>query len=116
MLRNKFIEKIKQISKENLVFIDELGMEDNACSEYGWSIKGTRCYGNKAYQHKAKGSMIARPCNNKIIAPVIFEGNCNKEIFTTYVETILIKELHHGQIVIMDNINFWLRYSILTYI
>ncbi|SPR02668.1 IS630 family transposase [Orientia tsutsugamushi] len=65
MLRNEFIEKIKQISKENLVFIDELGIEDNACREYGWSIEGT-----------------------------------------SYVETILIKELHHGQIVIMDNINF----------
>ncbi|MCZ6924842.1 MAG: transposase, partial [Rickettsia endosymbiont of Ixodes persulcatus] len=37
---------------------------------------------------------------------VIFEGNCNKEIFTTYVETILTKELHPGQAVIMDNINF----------
>ncbi|KJW07580.1 DDE superendonuclease family protein [Orientia tsutsugamushi str. UT144] len=50
--------------------------------------------------------MIAGLCNNQIIAPVIFEGNCNKEIFTTYVETILIKELHPRQIVIMDNINF----------
>ncbi|KJV50814.1 transposase [Orientia tsutsugamushi str. Gilliam] len=27
MLRNEFIEKIKQISKENLVFIDESGIE-----------------------------------------------------------------------------------------
>ncbi|SPR08962.1 IS630 family transposase [Orientia tsutsugamushi] len=50
--------------------------------------------------------MIAELCNNQIIAPVIFEGNCNEEIFTTYVETILIKELYPGQIVIMDNINF----------
>ncbi|SPR13729.1 IS630 family transposase [Orientia tsutsugamushi] len=50
--------------------------------------------------------MIAGLCNNQIIAPAIFEGNCNKEIFTTYVETILIKKLHSGQIVIMDNINF----------
>ncbi|WP_445668669.1 transposase [Orientia tsutsugamushi] len=41
-----------------------------------------------------------------MIAPIIFEGNCNEEIFTTYVETILIKELYPGQIVIMDNINF----------
>ncbi|KJV93309.1 putative transposase, partial [Orientia tsutsugamushi str. UT76] len=37
MLRDEFIEKIKQISKENLVFIDESGIEDNACREYGWS-------------------------------------------------------------------------------
>ncbi|KJV76433.1 IS630 family transposase [Orientia tsutsugamushi] len=50
--------------------------------------------------------MIAKLCNNQIIAPVVFEGNCNKAIFTTYVETILIKELRTGQIVIIDNINF----------
>lgn len=50
--------------------------------------------------------MIAGLSNNQIIAPVIFEGNCNREIFTNYVETILIKELHPGQTVIMDNINF----------
>ncbi|SPM46084.1 IS630 family transposase [Orientia tsutsugamushi] len=35
MLRNEFIEKVKQISKENLVFIYESGIEDNACREYG---------------------------------------------------------------------------------
>ncbi|KJV51027.1 transposase [Orientia tsutsugamushi str. Gilliam] len=28
MLRNELIEKIKQISKENLVFIDESGIEE----------------------------------------------------------------------------------------
>ncbi|KJV91174.1 IS630 family transposase [Orientia tsutsugamushi] len=72
-LRNEFIEKIKQFSKEGLVFIDELGIEDNDCREYGWSIKCTRCYGNKAYQHKSRFSMIAGLCNNQIIAPVIFE-------------------------------------------
>ncbi|KJV72883.1 DDE superendonuclease family protein [Orientia tsutsugamushi str. TA716] len=66
MLRNEFIEKVKQISKENLVFIDELGIEDNACREYRWSIKGTRCYGNKAYQYKSRVSMIAGLCNNQI--------------------------------------------------
>ncbi|KJV52657.1 putative transposase [Orientia tsutsugamushi str. Gilliam] len=33
--------------------------------------------------------MIAGLCNNQIIAPVIFEGNCNKAIFTTYVENYI---------------------------
>ncbi|KJV70270.1 IS630 family transposase [Orientia tsutsugamushi] len=44
MLRSEFIEKVKQISKENLVFIDESGIEDNDCREYGWSIKGNGNY------------------------------------------------------------------------
>lgn len=88
------------------MFLDESGIEDNACPLYGWSIKGTRCYGTRAYIHKRRVSMIAGLCNHKIIAPVIFEGSCDTEVFLSYVEQILIKELNHGQIVVMDNINF----------
>lgn len=50
--------------------------------------------------------MIAGLCHKEIMAPIIFEGNCNKDIFETYVETTLIKELKPGQIVVLDNINF----------
>ena len=50
--------------------------------------------------------MIAGLCSGKIIAPVIFDGNCNKEIFESYVRDILIQELKPGQTVVMDNINF----------
>lgn len=105
-LRQEFIEAIKIIAKENLVFIDESGIEDNACREYGWSLVGNRCYGEKVYQHSSRISMIAGLCNNRVIAPCIFEGNCNKGIFEAYVETMLIKELKPGQVVILDNISF----------
>ncbi|MCZ6903024.1 MAG: integrase core domain-containing protein, partial [Rickettsia endosymbiont of Ixodes persulcatus] len=54
------------------------------------------------YQHKSRISMIAGLRNNQIIESVIFEGNCNKEIFTTYVETILTKELHPEQTVVKE--------------
>ena len=50
--------------------------------------------------------MIAGLCGRQIIAPVIFEGTCDTEVFLSYVEQILIKELKEGQIVVMDNINF----------
>ena len=50
--------------------------------------------------------MIAGLCDGKVIAPVIFEGTCDTEVFLSYVEQILIKELKAGQVVVMDNINF----------
>jgi transposase len=50
--------------------------------------------------------MIAGLCGEQIMAPVIFEGSCNKAVFEAYVEQILIKELKPGQIVVMDNVNF----------
>lgn len=104
--RKKFQEIIAEIPRDKLVFIDESGIEDNVCVEYGWSAKGTRCYGEKAYRHKRRISMIAGLHNNQILAPLIFEGNCDKAIFESYVEQILIKNLRAGQTVVLDNINF----------
>lgn len=50
--------------------------------------------------------MIGALCDKMIIAPLVFEGTCNKSLFEAYVREILIKELKAGQIVIMDNISF----------
>ena len=50
--------------------------------------------------------MIAGLCNREIIAPVVFEGTCDTEVFLSYIKQILIKELKAGQVVVMDNINF----------
>ena len=37
---------------------------------------------------------------------MVFYGSCNTELFNSWVENILIKELKPGQIVIMDNASF----------
>lgn len=97
---------MKNIPTNKLVFIDESGIEDNACREHSWSIKGERSYGAKIYQHKRRINMIAGLCESKIIAPVLFEGSCDIKVFEAYVEQILINHLKPGQIVVMDNINF----------
>jgi putative transposase len=51
------------------------------------------CYGAKQFQHKRRISRIGALCNKKLIAPVIFEGTCDKNVFESYVEQILVKEL-----------------------
>ena len=47
--------------------------------------------------------MIAGLCNKEILAPFVFEGNCDSNVFLSYVEQMLVKELKAGRIVIMDN-------------
>jgi hypothetical protein len=42
---------------------------------------GARCYSEKAHQLKRRISMIAELSNNSIVAPLIFEGNCDKAVF-----------------------------------
>ena len=53
-----------------------------------------------------ESTFLSGLCNNKPIAPFIFCGTCNTELFNKWVEEILIKELKRGQVVIMDNASF----------
>ena len=50
--------------------------------------------------------LLPRYVNNKSIAPMVFNGSCNKELFENWVEQFLIKELKSGQVVVMDNASF----------
>ena len=75
------------------MFLDESGIEDNARSTHGWSNKSSMRYGAKQFQHKRRISMIGGLRNKTLIAPVIVDGNCDKNVFESYVEQILIKEL-----------------------
>ncbi|WP_342638568.1 transposase [Orientia tsutsugamushi] len=107
MLRNEFIEIIKTIPKDKIVFIDEFGIEDNAYLNCGSSSIGRMCaMAKKAYQHTRMVGIVSGISNGKVIAHFLFDGNCNKSIFESYVRAILIKELTHEQTVILDNISF----------
>ena len=44
--------------------------------------------------------------NNKSIAPFVFNGSCNTELFNEWVKGFLVKELKPGQTVILDNASF----------
>lgn len=39
-------------------------------------------------------------------APFVFKGSCNREVFETYVEKVLIPTLRPGQTVVLDNASF----------
>ena len=79
------------IKKEDIVYLDESGIEDNCCLNYGFSRVNERCYGQKVLQHKCRISMIAGLNKNNIIAPAFLSGYCDTSVFETYVEHILIK-------------------------
>ncbi|WP_371220178.1 hypothetical protein ACA348_00475 [Orientia tsutsugamushi] len=46
----------------------------------------------KAYQHTRMVGMVAGISNGKVIAYFLFDCNCNKSIFESYVQAILIKQ------------------------
>ena len=104
--RNQYQEMIKNTAPQKLVYIDESGIEMTICKDKGWSAKGKAIHAKKSGKYYERTNIIAGYVNNKSIAPMVFNGSCNTEIFNSWVENFLIKELVPGQYVVMDNASF----------
>ncbi len=104
--RAKYQELIRDIPPNNLVYVDESGIELKICKEKGWGKKSKKLVGKKSGKYYERTNIIAGLLNNQSIAPMVFNGSCNTDLFNNWVEYFLIKELKPGQVVIMDNASF----------
>jgi len=104
--QDKYREVIKDILPENIVYIDESGIELAICKDRGWGKKSEKLVAKKSGKYYKRTNIIAGLVNNKSIAPMVFNGTCNTDLFNKWVEHFLIKELKPGQVVIMDNASF----------
>lgn len=104
--RRKYLEMIKDIDPKMFVYIDESGIEMNICKDRGWGKKGKLLPGQRSGKYYERTNIVAGLNCNKSIAPFVFNGSCNTELFENWVEQFLIKELLPGQVVVMDNASF----------
>lgn len=104
--RKEYIKHIEGIVAEDIVYIDESGIDMNICKDRGWGKKSELLIAKKSGKHYERTNIIAGLVNNKSIAPMVFNGSCNTEVFNVWVEEVLIKELKRGQVVILDNAAF----------
>lgn len=104
--RDKYQEIIKDIARERIVYIDESGIEERIVKDRGWGKKSEKLVAKKSGKYYQRTNIIAGYVNRKSIAPMVFNGSCNTDIFNNWVEHFLIKELQKGQVVIMDNASF----------
>ena len=100
--REKYKQKIENIPKEMLVYIDESGIEMTVHRNTGWAMKGKKLEAKKSGKYYKRTNIIAGYVNKQIIAPLVFYSSCNTRLFDAWVEQFLIKELNFGQYVVMD--------------
>jgi transposase len=104
--RDNYKKEIKFIPTQNIVYIDESGIDMTICEEKGWGKKGEKLVGKKSGKYYERTNIIAGLISNELIAPMVFNGSCNTQVFESWVEQFLIKELKPGQVVVMDNASF----------
>ncbi|WGJ61740.1 IS630 family transposase [Wolbachia endosymbiont of Frankliniella intonsa] len=104
--RAEFLKIIATKEPQNLVYIDESGIDNTEDYPYGYSQKGQRFYALKSGKKTQRISMIAALNSRKIVVPLTFEGHCNMDIFNKWFEQFLTPILEPGQTVILDNATF----------
>ena len=104
--RCEFIKALDSVSKEQRVYVDEAGVQNTLCYEWGYSAKGTRCLAQRLGHRTSRVSMAAAWCCGKVLAPLTFEGYCHSELIEEWFRTQLCPALQKGQVVILDNASF----------
>ncbi|WP_375318796.1 IS630 family transposase [Candidatus Tisiphia endosymbiont of Oplodontha viridula] len=104
--RQNFHSELEKVAIERRVYLDEAGINDNESYEYGWSMKGNRCNGNKSGKRSERTSFIGALNQNSFVASLVFTGSCDSKVFEAYIENCLVPELKPGQVVIADNASF----------
>ena len=100
------MEIIDKQEKDKLVYIDESGIDNYLYYPWSYGLRGVKIHGEISGKRYDRESFIAGKVGKKIISPMCFKGTCNTELFNAWVENVLVPELSHGQIVIMDNATF----------
>lgn len=104
--RREFKEFLNNVSSEQLIYLDESGFYEGDAFKYGWNSKGKRLEGLVLGRKKKSFNLIGALQNKKLLAPFIFEGSCNTEVFNEYAEKILKPILKPGTYLILDNASF----------
>jgi transposase len=97
---------LSDYGKEDLIYIDEAGMDSNEGYPYGWSAKGERVWSKKSGKRESRLNFIGALSNKQFLSPFIFNGYCDAKVFEAYLEKCLLPELSSKKIIIADNAAF----------
>ena len=99
-----WFEEQPDLDPDRLVFIDETWASTNMARTHGRAPRGERLRAAIPHGHWKTTTFVAGLRNSGMVAPMVLDGPINGELFLTYVEQVLVPELHPGDIVIMDNL------------
>jgi len=100
------MQKLETIPKDQRIYLDESGVNQYLCREYGRSLKGQKVLGEVSGKRFGRQSVISALLNGKFLAPMCFQGTCDTSVFNHWLKEILIPELKPGQVLILDNASF----------
>jgi hypothetical protein len=93
-----------ELNPARLIFIDETWIKTNMTRPMGRAERGKRVVGAVPYGRWHTSTFLAGLRRDGLVAPCVFDGAINGELFVAYVEQVLVPNLAVGDTVIMDNL------------
>jgi transposase len=103
--RTDWRENQPGLNPGKLIFIDETWTKTNMVRLYGRAKRGTRLIDTSPHGHWKTSTFIAGLREDGLIAPAVFDGAINADLFQAYVEQVLVPTLRPDDIVVMDNLS-----------
>lgn len=100
------MKKLRKYRKQDIVYIDESGIESGIAPKKAWGKKGKAIQDKKSGKFYRRTNIIAGLCNGEVYAPYIYNNTSNTESFNKWLQEGLLPELKAGQVVVMDNASF----------
>lgn len=101
--RVEYWEQLRDIKVEDLVFIDESGVNLAMVRLYARALRGKRARGKKPQKRGKNVSMISALSLKKVLASINIYGSVNGVTFEGFVVNLLVPKLWENACVVMDN-------------
>ncbi|MCA1730247.1 MAG: transposase, partial [Actinobacteria bacterium] len=94
----------EKVQPERFVFVDEMGSNTALFSLRAWSKRGERAYCSVPRNRGRNTTLLTSMSAQGMGTSLAVEGATTRLVFESYVEKVLLPDLKHGQIVVMDNL------------
>jgi transposase len=97
---------LKTIPPENLVYIDESGINQYLYREYAYAPRGQIVVGKISGKKYRRTNIVAGICQDRWIAPMEYGGTTDSILFEYWFANCLLAEVKEGSVFVLDNATF----------
>ena len=103
-LRAEWPAQVAGVAAEDLVFVDESGVNLAMTRTYARSRRGTRAFGSAPRNWGENVSILSALGWRGPLASMYLAGATDGPVFLTYLRRVLVPRLWQGAVVVMDNL------------
>ena len=102
----EYLEKIADISKERIAYVDETGIDSYLYREYGYAPRGETVRGKILGRKFQCTNIVAAKLGKHIVAPMQYNGITDSTLFEFWFEQCLLLCIPEDAVIVLDNASF----------